>query len=731
MESLALSSRSIGLTRQTTRRPHATNHPARWKPRRRGGGRRASASAPPTRSSSSTSSSAGSSLPGPHPTSPTSTSTSPTPPTSQTGDRQWFFFSRTDRKYPNGSRASRTTGDGYWKATGKDRFICGGGRAVGNKKTLVYHHGRAPRGERTDWVMHEYTLLADALPPAAQGRESYALYKLFQKSGAGPKNGEQYGAPFREEDWLDDDEEGVTADASANSVPNTNNCPATVEEHAIADRELPIEDLHELLSQIGNDQEEFGEAPLDFSTPATSHGQGQGWPSGGGDKAEVVDASVSDGAVVVAENTCIDLPLGDIEQLLMQISDDQQNAEFFSDFTPSVPQLQLQCDNHQVWLDAHRGQEVCAADPTASGGAVVAAECTDTDLEGLLLQIASDQDMVEPLSDLSPPIPHHNFNQVGIGDFHESHGAPVGNLSCTVQESTFVPQTELRSQFPQSNLTNVPFSGETNSSEGTSVPHSVSGLISYNSQDADDEFLEINDFFDLEDVEQSANCTATEHLISATNGMFDNLEYSDAPTFLPGPFDTAGEVAENQFFDFGSSGIQNQGFHYTTQVRTQNQAALNVRSHMKDNHVVLSSHTSGTLNLHAANEPPSRSSTASQSWFNAALSTLLDSVPSSPALAAEIENTVINRTLQRISSFRSHQASGEENTVINRTLQRISSFRSQQAVREEPSTRRIQVTRGGRLTFISLLVILAAVMWTFTAGSALNFCKGLWKSSSR
>jgi len=137
----------------------------------------------------------------------------------QTGDRQWFFFSRMDRKYPNGSRASRTTGDGYWKATGKDRFICGGGgRAVGNKKTLVYHHGRAPRGERTDWVMHEYTLLADALPPAAQGRESYALYKLFQKSGAGPKNGEQYGAPFREEDWLDDDEEGVTAAAPASSV---------------------------------------------------------------------------------------------------------------------------------------------------------------------------------------------------------------------------------------------------------------------------------------------------------------------------------------------------------------------------------------------------------------------------------------------------------------------------------------------------------------------------------
>ncbi|CAN6182793.1 unnamed protein product [Urochloa humidicola] len=653
----------------------------------------------------------------------------------QTGDRQWFFFSRMDRKYPNGSRASRTTGDGYWKATGKDRFICGGGRAVGNKKTLVYHHGRAPRGERTDWVMHEYTLLADALPPAAQGRESYALYKLFQKSGAGPKNGEQYGAPFREEDWLDDEEEGVAADAAANSVPSsTNNCPPTVEERAIADHELPIEDLDELLAQIGNDQE-FGEAQLDFSTDATSHGQSQGWPSDGGDKAEVVDASVSNAAVVVAENTCTDLPLGDIEQLLMQMSDDQQNAELFSDFSTSVPQLQHQTDDHKVWLDANSGLEVCATDRTASGGAVVTAECTDRelpigDLEGLLLQIGNDQDMVEPLSDLSAPIPHYNFSQVGIEDFHEAHGAPVGNLSCIVQESTFNPESELRSQLSESNVTNVPFSGETNSSEGTSVPHSAPGLISYNGQDVDDEFVEINDFFDLDDVEQSANCTGTEHVISATNGMFDNLEYSDAPTFLPGPFDTAGMVAQNQFFDFGNGGIQNQGYQYTTEVRTHNQAALNVRSHMKHNHVVLSSHASGTLNLRAANEPPNRSSTASQSWFNSALSALLDSVPSSPALAAEIENTVINRTLQRISSFRSQQT-GEEDTVINRTLQRVSSFRSQQATREQPSSRRIQVARGGRLMFISLLVILAAVLWTFTAGSALNFCKGLWKLSSR
>lgn len=30
------------------------------------------------------------------------------------------------------------------------------------------------------------------------------LCRIFQKSGSGPKNGEQYGAPFVEEEWEDD-----------------------------------------------------------------------------------------------------------------------------------------------------------------------------------------------------------------------------------------------------------------------------------------------------------------------------------------------------------------------------------------------------------------------------------------------------------------------------------------------------------------------------------------------
>ncbi|CAN7083959.1 hypothetical protein Bca4012_098594 [Brassica carinata] len=125
----------------------------------------------------------------------------------KTGDRQWFYFTPRNRKYPNAARSGRGTATGYWKATGKDRVIAYNSRSVGLKKTLVFYRGRAPTGERTDWVMHEYTMDEQELGRCKNAKEYYALYKLFKKSGSGPKNGEDYGAPFQEEEWVDDDYE--------------------------------------------------------------------------------------------------------------------------------------------------------------------------------------------------------------------------------------------------------------------------------------------------------------------------------------------------------------------------------------------------------------------------------------------------------------------------------------------------------------------------------------------
>ncbi|CAF1930261.1 hypothetical protein Bca4012_072887 [Brassica carinata] len=125
----------------------------------------------------------------------------------KSGDRQWFYFTPRNRKYPNAARSSRGTATGYWKATGKDRIIVYNSRSVGLKKTLVFYRGRAPNGERTDWVMHEYTMDEEELGRCKNAKEYYALYKLYKKSGAGPKNGEEYGAPFQEEEWVDDDDD--------------------------------------------------------------------------------------------------------------------------------------------------------------------------------------------------------------------------------------------------------------------------------------------------------------------------------------------------------------------------------------------------------------------------------------------------------------------------------------------------------------------------------------------
>lgn len=72
----------------------------------------------------------------------------------------WYFFSHKDKKYPTSTRTNRATKEGFWKATGRDKAIYSryGHGLIGMRKTLVFYRGRAPNGQKSDWIMHEYRL---------------------------------------------------------------------------------------------------------------------------------------------------------------------------------------------------------------------------------------------------------------------------------------------------------------------------------------------------------------------------------------------------------------------------------------------------------------------------------------------------------------------------------------------------------------------------------------------
>ncbi|KAH7331099.1 hypothetical protein KP509_20G014800 [Ceratopteris richardii] len=108
------------------------------------------------------------------------------------GEREWYFFSPRDRKYPNGSRPNRAAGTGYWKATGTDKPIdaIGGAKKVGVKKALVFYHGKPPNGVKTNWIMHEYRLVDSGgprIPAKRKGSlrlDDWVLCRIYKKSSS-------------------------------------------------------------------------------------------------------------------------------------------------------------------------------------------------------------------------------------------------------------------------------------------------------------------------------------------------------------------------------------------------------------------------------------------------------------------------------------------------------------------------------------------------------------------
>ncbi|KDP20283.1 hypothetical protein JCGZ_06869 [Jatropha curcas] len=147
------------------------------------------------------------------------------------GEKEWYFFSPRDRKYPNGARPNRAAASGYWKATGTDKLIVASSIAgssigvqennIGVKKALVFYKGRPPKGIKTNWIMHEYRLsdtpTHSTIRPINRPKDSstttmrlddWVLCRIYKKTHASPPPAVA-AATTSDQDQEDEEEEFV------------------------------------------------------------------------------------------------------------------------------------------------------------------------------------------------------------------------------------------------------------------------------------------------------------------------------------------------------------------------------------------------------------------------------------------------------------------------------------------------------------------------------------------
>ncbi|ERM94732.1 hypothetical protein AMTRI_Chr03g50140 [Amborella trichopoda] len=151
---------------------------------------------------------------------------------------EWYFFSHKDKKYPTGTRTNRATAAGFWKATGRDKAIYSKHNLIGMRKTLVFYKGRAPNGQKSDWIMHEYRLETNENGPPQE--EGWVVCRVFKKRITTIRKASDHESPC----WYDDQVSFIPELDSPKRLPTQGDLPFHHHHHHAFSCKQELELLH-------------------------------------------------------------------------------------------------------------------------------------------------------------------------------------------------------------------------------------------------------------------------------------------------------------------------------------------------------------------------------------------------------------------------------------------------------------------------------------------------------